>query len=234
MNILTRVKLSNKYDLVVNSLYNDIDGVQKPITDIEGTRALLTTDGTSWELVDGAWLQIESDVDAVIKENAYTFIMSVCDSIHNNFTKAGKYFTDVLLSKNDNDNNIVISDLSSRPDLKVDDFLILACDTNAYLSKVVAITDNTLTIDNTGLDIRITGDKENVCLVLVTFPPQFLGTVLDMLGYDMFIRESKEKRQEKLGNYTYTNFEPTLYYGDISSFPKRFTDVIKYWQNVFI
>ena len=54
MNILTRVKLSNKYDLVVNSLYNDIDAVQKPITDIEGTRALLTTDCTRWESVDGA------------------------------------------------------------------------------------------------------------------------------------------------------------------------------------
>lgn len=232
MNILTRVKLSNKYDLVVNSLYNDIDGEQKPITDIEGTRALLTTNGTSWELVNGAWLQIESDVDAVIKENAYTFIMSVCDSIHNNFTKTGKYFTDVLLSKVDD--TVIISDLSSRPDLRVDDFVVLACDTNAYLSKVVAITDNALTIDNTGLDIRITGDKENICLLLVTFPPQFLSITLDMLGYDMFTRDSKEKRQERLGNYTYTNFEPNIYYGDIDAYPKKFMDKIKYWQNVFI
>lgn len=232
MNILTRVKLSNKYDLVVNSLYNDIDGEQKPITDIEGTRALLTTNGTSWELVNGAWLQIESDVDAVIKENAYTFIMSVCDSIHNNFTKTGKYFTDVLLSKVDD--TVIISDLSSRPDLRVDDFVVLACDTNAYLSKVVAITDDTLTIDNMGLDIRITGDKENICLLLVTFPPQFLGVALDMLGYDMFTRDSKEKRQERLGNYTYTNFEPNIYYGDIDAYPKKFMDKIKYWQNVFI
>lgn len=232
MNILTRVKLSNKYDLVVNSLYNDIDGEQKPITDIEGTRALLATNGTSWELVNGAWLQIESDVDAVIKENAYTFIMSVCDSIHNNFTKTGKYFTDVLLSKVDD--TVIISDLSSRPDLRVDDFVVLACDTNAYLSKVVAITDNALTIDNTGLDIRITGDKENICLLLVTFPPQFLSITLDMLGYDMFTRDSKEKRQERLGNYTYTNFEPNIYYGDIDAYPKKFMDKIKYWQNVFI
>lgn len=234
MNILTRVKLSNKYDLVVNNLYNDIGGEQKPITDIEGTRALLTTGGTSWELVNGAWLQIESDVDAVIKENAYTFLMSVCDSIHNNFAKAGKYFADVLLSKNGNDNNVVISDLSSKPDLRVDDFVILACDANAYLSKVVAITDNTLTVDNTGLDIRVTGGKENICLVLVTFPPQFLGVALDMLGYDMFTRDSKEKRQEKLGNYTYTNFDPNIYYGDIDAYPKKFIDKIKYWQNVFI
>ena len=232
MNILTRVKLSNKYDLVVSSLYNDIDGEQKPITDIEGTRALLTTDGTTWELVEGSWVQIESDVDTIIKENVYPFIMTVCDSIHNNFTKWGKYFTDVILSKTDD--NVIISDLSSKPELQVNDFVILACETNAYLSKVVAITDDTLTIDNSGLDIRITGDKENICLILVTFPPQFLGATLDMLGYDMFVRDSKEKRQERLGNYTYTNFEPTLYYGDISAYPKKFIDSVKYWQNVFI
>ena len=232
MNILTRVKLSNKYDLVVNSLYNDIDGVQKPITDIEGTRALLTTNGTTWELVSGDWLQIESDVDSVIKEKVYPFIMSVCDSIHNNFAKSANQYESVTLSKSDD--NIIIGGLDSKPTVIADDFVILATSNNAYLSKVVAASEDSVTIDGTGLDVRVSGETESVCLVLVEFPPQFLGTVLDMLGYDMFVRDSKEKRQERLGNYTYTNFEPTLYYGDISSFPKRFTDVIKYWQNVFI
>lgn len=232
MNILTRVKLSNKYDLVVNNLYNDIDGEQKPITDIEGTRALLTTNGTSWELIDGIWLQIESDIDNVIKEKVYPFIMSICDSIHNNFAKNGTSYSNIVLKESGT--NIVIDELETKPTVQAGDFVVLATSVNAYLSKVISVTDNSVTIDNTGLDIRVTGEPESACLVLVVFPSQFLGTVLDMLGYDLFVRDSKEKRQERLGNYTYTNFEPTLYYGDMSAYPKKFSDNIKYWQNVFI
>lgn len=67
---------------------------------------------------------------------------------------------------------------------------------------------------------------------LVMFPPQFLNAVLDMLGYDLFKREGKEVRTERLGNYTYTNFEPAAYYG-LGTYPQDLEDCIKYWQHVY-
>ena len=66
---------------------------------------------------------------------------------------------------------------------------------------------------------------------LAMFPPQFLDAVLDMLGYDLFKREGKEVRTERLGNYTYTNFEPAAYYG-LGTYPQNLEEGIKYWQHV--
>ena len=67
----------------------------------------------------------------------------------------------------------------------------------------------------------------------MSFPQDFINAAISMLGYDMFIRESKEKNREALGNYTYSNFAPAQYYGD-GEYPKNLQNKIKYWQKIYI
>ena len=96
-NFLLDIKLSglellnNTDTLIVDSLYTekqeDETTVQIPITDIEGTNAILTTDGTSWIYTDGDWEQTDTVVDYKINNSLYPFIMSVNNSIENKFLK---------------------------------------------------------------------------------------------------------------------------------------------------
>ena len=79
--------------------------------------------------------------------------------------------------------------------------------------------------------MRVSGKAETIGLLFVDFPPQFLDNVFAMLAFDLFLREDKEKRQERLGNYTYTNFEPHNYYG-LGSYPTHLEDAVKYFQHI--
>jgi len=104
---------------------------------------------------------------------------------------------------------------------------------NLYLTNVSSISTNTIDIDNNGLDVRISGEEETVGVFFVSFPPDFITMAINMLGFDMFGRDNKEIRQERLGNYTYTNFEPVQYYG-IGTYPSYLENKIKYWQKIHL
>ena len=241
MNALAKIKLlSNKYDLVVESLYNEItddesgETTQEPITDIEGTTALLTTDGTSWEFVDEEWQQIDENIDKTISYSLFPFIMSVCNAIHNPFVKYlySNIYDDVTLVYGENTKEeINITNINDDIDIQADDYIIVKTCTNEYLTQVLEVSDDTIKIDNRGLNMRISGKAETIGLLFVDFPPQFLDNVFAMLAYDLFLREDKEKRQERLGNYTYTNFEPHNYYG-LGSYPTHLEDAVKYFQHI--
>lgn len=231
MNPLARVKLSNNYDIIIDSLERETGS--EPITDIDGATALLLSDGTSWEYIDGEWKQIEIQEDFIIMNSLYSFIASVCNSINNNFTHCGlsALYQNATMSK---ENGIVtISGLLAPPKIQVGDFIIVKDYVNEYLSTVSSKTDSTISFDDTGLDVRISGSPETVGVYFVSFPPQFIDAVLSMLGYDLFQREGKEKRQERLGNYTYTSFEPSQYCG-LGSYPTRLENIIKNWEKIII
>lgn len=270
MNFLARVKLSNYYDLILDNLVHESG--TPPITDIEGTTALLLDDGTSWEFIDGEWQQIDIATDKIIINSFYPFLTSICNSIECDFVKAqlSAVYEDVVLSLEEN-NVVKLSGLSSAPRVKKDDFVVivnyikkyttgdcidwsncwseqvcLASDLygitlpeepitvlNSYMTKVVNLTETTLDVDNNGIDIRITGDEEVVGVFFVSFPPDFMTMAINMLGYDIFNRDDKEKRQERLGNYTYTNFEPIQYYGS-GTYPANLENKIKYWQKIHL
>lgn len=247
MNALAKIKLlSNKYDLIVESLYNVVvdnetnEETKVPITDVEGTTALLMTDGTSWEFVDEDWQQIDENIDKTILYSLFPFIMSVCNSIHNSFIKCSNshVYKNIKLSYYQNKREFInIEQISDEIYVQAEDFAILKTCTNEYLTQVNGIVDTTdektITLDNKGLDIRISGKEQTVGLFFVDFSPQFLDNVYAMLAYDLFAREDKEKRQERLGNYTYTNFEPTNYYG-LGSYPTQLEDAIKYFQVIHV
>lgn len=241
MNALAKIKLlSNKYDLVVESLYNEVtdeesgETTQEPITDVEGTTALLTTDGTSWEFVDEQWQQIDENIDKTILYSLFPFIMSVCNSIHNPFVKChnSHVYKDVTLAYDEETKEkIDITNITDDIDIQADDYIIVKTCTNEYLTQVLEVGDETVKIDNRGLNIRVSGKAENIGLLFVDFPPQFLDNVFAMLAFDLFLRDDKEKRQERLGNYTYTNFEPHNYYG-LGSYPTQLEDAVKYFQHI--
>ena len=248
-NFLIRVKLQNEYDLIVPSLYNIVvdpetqEETQEPITDIEGTTALLLTDGTSWEFLEGEWKQIEQQIDFVIKNSLLPFIMQVCDSIHNHFIRKDRSFLikDGMMIPNTQDSQLLDISGKSKKYFKLffDDFICIETELQMFLTNlrsVVTIDEHSDEIEfsvmNTGLNVRLTEEEENIMVHLVMFPPQFLHSVADMLGYDLFKRESKEVRTERLGNYTYTNFEPMAYYG-LGTYPQEIEDAIKYWQHVY-
>ena len=236
MNSLARVKLSNKYDFVVNSLYEEgtVSGEPKtPITDIEGSTALLLTDGTSWEFLDNAWQQIEIETDKIILTSFYSFITSICNSIQNDFVKCqlSAVYEGITLSSNET--AVTISDLLTPPKVQAGDYVIIRNYVGSTLSVVTATTDTSISIDKTGTDIRISGDVETVGVLFVSLPPDFLDAAIGMLGFDMFLREDKEKRQERLGNYTYTNFEPGQYYG-VGEYPANLQNKVKFWQKIYV
>lgn len=236
MNSLARVKLSNKYDFVVNSLYEEgtPSGQPKvPITDVEGSTALLLTDGTSWELLDDAWQQIEIETDKIILNSFYSFLTSICNSIQNDFVKCqlSAVYEGVTLSAGDE--SVTISGLLTPPKVQVGDYVIIRNYVGSNLSVVTATTDTSVTIDKTGTDIRISGEAETVGILFVSLPPDFLDAAISMLGFDMFLREDKEKRQERLGNYTYTNFEPGQYYG-VGEYPANLQNKVKFWQKIYV
>lgn len=241
MNALAKIKLlSNKYDLVVESLYNEItneesgETTQEPITNIEGTTALLTTDGTSWEFVDEQWQQIDENIDKTILYSLFPFIMSVCNAIHNPFVKChnSHVYKDVTLAYDEETKEkIDIINITDDIYIQAGDYIIVKTCTNEYLTQVLEVGDETVKIDNRGLNIRVSGKAENVGLLFVDFPPQFLDNVFAMLAFDLFLRDDKEKRQERLGNYTYTNFEPHNYYG-LGSYPTQLEDAVKYFQHI--
>lgn len=240
MNYLARVKRSNNYDLIVNSLYEEIideetgETTQQPISDVDGTTALLLTDGTSWELLDRDWCRIDEAVDKLIQYSLYPFIMQVCDSIHTHFIRCDKSqkFEDALLSRNNENETITIGNLDEEEFfVQANDFAYIETELQMLLTQILENSGNGLIYDDKGLYTRITGNNERIIVHLVMFPPQFLTAVLDMLGYDLFKREGKEVRTERLGNYTYTNFEPAAYYG-LGTYPQELEDCIKYWQHV--
>ena len=135
MNALAKIKLlSNKYDLVVESLYNEVtdeesgETTQEPITAIEGTTALLTTDGTSWEFVDEKWQQIDENIDKTILYSLFPFIMSVCNAIHNPFAKClnSHIYKDVILVYGENTKEeINITNINDDIDVQADDYIIV-------------------------------------------------------------------------------------------------------------
>lgn len=236
MNSLARVKLSNNYDLVVNNLYEEgaVSGQPKtPITDVEGTTALLLTDGTSWEFLDNEWKQIEISTDKIILDSFYSFLTSVCNSVQNDFVKCqlSAVYEGVMLSK-END-TITITGLLTPPKVQVGDYVIIRNYVGSNLSVVTKTTDTSISVDATGTDIRISGDTETIGVLFVSLPPDFLDAAISMLGFDMFLREDKEKRQERLGNYTYTNFEPGQYYG-VGEYPTNLQNKIKFWQRIHV
>lgn len=229
MNALTKVKLvSGRYELIVNTL---------PQEDlIDGTTALLTTDGTSYEVVDGDWKQTDEEIDKIIQFSLYPFLLSLCNSISNDFVKCNysQIHKDVTLAKNiDNADYIDINNIAEVIKVQTGDFIRLRTIDNDYLTKVIDVDKATgrVTIDGSGLEIRITGEPQIIGLFFVSFPPSFIDTAYSMLAYDLFDRQDKEKRQERLGNYTYTNFEPVNYYGS-GNYPAYLEDSIKYYQIV--
>lgn len=235
MNSLARVKLSNSYDLVVNNLYEEgtVSGQPKvPITDIEGATALLLTDGTSWEFVENEWQQIELATDQIILNSFYPFLTSVCNSIQNDFVKCqlSAVYENIVLSKAEG--IITVTGLLTPPKVQAGDYVIVRNYAGSNLSVVTATTDTTVSIDAIGTDIRISGDSETVGVLFTSFPPDFMDAAISMLGYDMFLRDDKEKRQERLGNYTYTNFEPGQYYG-VGEYPTNLQNKIKFWQKIY-
>jgi len=235
---LTKIKtLSGRYDLITDKLYSDEDE-QVPITDVEGTTALLTTDGTSWEYVNGNWSQTDENLDTIIAYSIFPFIMSVDNSTYNDFINIcfSKFYDKLVFSKNvDNENFIDITGFTEKPLVQAGDIVRIArCHDKMYLSEVQAATEDSITIDNRGLNIRIVEDAEVTAgICLVEYPPDYIDAVLNMFIFDLFERDDKEKRQERLGNYTYTNFEPTLYYGD-GSYPKYLEETISYWQHIYV
>lgn len=244
MNPLVKIKLANQYDLTVNSLYKQIEDeegqlIDVPITDVEGTTALLITDGTSWEFTDDEWQQIDQSIDFTINNSLLPFLMSLCNSIHNGFTghccikEHDTTILEYVVNEGVVDTTKIKILTENKSIFKVDDFIRIKTCTNEYLTRVLTVTDDYIIVDNSGLNIRVTGEEEWVCRVLVSFPADFLDSAYAMLAYDLFARDSKEKRQERLGNYTYTNFEPIQYYGE-GSYPKYLEDAIKYWQRVYI
>lgn len=238
MNLLLEIKLKNKYDYITESLYKeDEEGELIPITDIEGSTAILLTDGTSWQFADDEWVQIEQDLDTKILNSLYPFISSVCESINNSFVKyeLTQCFKDVVFSYKENTNKkvVVVSNLDKKPFAIGGDFIRIITPTNVYFTRVLANNETNMEIDNVGVNIRITGEEEIMALQFISFPQSFINTVLEMLSYDMFLREAKELRQERLGNYTYTNFESDVYYGD-NAYPKKLVQSIKYWERIFV
>lgn len=233
MNLLYTIKeLSKRYDLPTSTLYKD-EAKTEPITDIEGTTALLTTDGTSWELVDSCWQQIDQDLDMIIQNSIYPFLMSLQNSIENDFPNYcyAKEYESLTFVQNTTSSYLTDIDLGETPVFTVGDFVLIVTCGNKYLTQIMQITDNVISIDNRGLNIRVTGTAEKMGIILVSYPPDFLMAALKMFVFDMFERDDKEKRQERLGNYTYTNFEPTLYYGD-GSYPKELQRIIEYWRYI--
>ena len=270
MNSLAKIKQSNFYDFSVNNLYTDENGLE-PITDVEGSTALLLTDGTSWEFVNGQWTQIDIAVDMVITEGLYSFITSVCNSIKNDFTvlQESSIYQDASLAVVEN--SVVIGNLSTEPLVQAGDYVLVRkyvqkyasgdfvdwsgfwqaersryedlygiilpespiIETNSYLTTVTAISDTSVTVDNKGANIRTKGadTAEIVGVFFVSMPPDAYNTILEMYGYDLFKRGDKEKRQERLGNYTYTNFEPVQYYGT-GNYPSYLDEKIKYYQRL--
>lgn len=239
MNALVKVKPFSRYNLVVESLYKDVldeetqETHQEPITDEEGTTALLLTDGTSWEFVDDQWQQIEESIDKTILYSLFPFLMSTCNSIQNDFIVCcnSRIYKDITLAYNEDDKTIVeINNIADEILVQAGDFVRIKTCANEYLTTVLEISDNQIKIDNRGLDIRVTGKAQNIGIFFTSFPPQFLDAAYAMLAYDLFDREDKEKRQERLGNYTYTNFEPGNYYG-LGSYPTYLEDSIKYFAS---
>lgn len=243
MNFLTKIKSANEYNYIVDSLYKEVIDEEtgetslEPITDIDGDTALLITDGSSWQLTDGVWEQIEQNLDYQINQSLYPFILSVCESIHNCFIKKcmSRFYENAILAYTDiqKKDKVEITNLNEEPIVQDEDFVIIGNCVSNYLTQVTAITNDSIEVKNDGVNIRVTGKEENIKVCFVSFPMSFLMTVLDMLSYDFFHREAKELRQERLGNYTYTNFEPIQYYGE-GSYPKYLEDSLKYWQKVFL
>ena len=240
MNYIARVKRSKEYDFIVDSLYKSEEDPEtgiitlKSITDVEGSTALLSTDGTSWEFVNGDWQRIDEALDKLIEYNINPFIMQVCDSIHTHFIRCDKSqkIKEGMLTKDQQDEHkIIISGLEEKPKVITGDFAYIETDLQFLLTRILATTENQITYDDKGIHTRITGETEPLIVHLVMFPPQFLNAALDMLGYDLFKREGKEVHTERLGNYTYTNFEPKAYYG-LGTYPQDLEDIIKYWQHV--
>ena len=160
--------------------------------------------------------------------------MSVCNAIHNPFVKChnSHIYKDVILVYGENTKEeINITNINDDIDVQADDYIIVKTCTNEYLTQVLEVSDDTIKIDNKGLNMRVSGKAETIGLLFVDFPPQFLDNVFAMLAYDLFLREDKEKRQERLGNYTYTNFEPHNYYG-LGSYPTHLEDAVKYFQHI--
>lgn len=251
MNLLLQVKLSNSsnYDYIVSSLYKEItippetEGEppivsQVPISDIEGSTALLLTDGTSWELNNGEWIKTEENVDYIINNNVLSFLMSVCHSIHRHFVKC-KYAAcerGVLLLPIENDMTKVAITNVSEILVQSGDFVWLKTDVGEYLTQVdsINIDGKSITLNISGYDVRITGKPQNIALCGAYFPADFLAVAIKMFAYDLFDRSGKELKQERLGNYTYTNFSPMEYYGDENSYPKEYINVIKYYQRITV
>ena len=233
MNFLARVKLSNNYDLILNNLQHATG--DPPITEVDGTTVLLLDDGTSWEYLDGEWGRIEEATDLLITVSLYPFLTSICHSIQNDFVKCqlSAVYEDVTLSKDDTQNELTIDGLLTSPKVQAGDFVIIRNYVGSSLTIVKSTTTTSITVDSTGIESRITGAPETVGVLFVSFPPDFLDSAINMMGYDLFKRENKEKRQERLGNYTYTNFEPVQYYG-FGTYPSNIENRVKYWQTVHV
>lgn len=239
MNLLTALKLkSGNYNNVVSSLWKDEEKTI-PVIDVDGEVVLLSTDGTSWEYTngtDGCWVQVDIDIDVQILNSIYPFMMSVSNSIYNDFVNCccSKFYKNVTVTENVDEKEFLDITLNEPPCVREGDFIMVVSCHNKYLTKVMKITGNILTVDNRGLDMRFEPTADNyVGILLVSYPPDYLQVVLDMFAFDLFKREDKEKRQERLGNYTYTNFEPIAYYGS-GSYPKEMQDAIQYWQYIHV
>ena len=232
MNFLTEVKKYNKYDIVCDDLYTE-DEPKVPITDIDGTTALLETDGTSWQLINGEWEQIEVEIDNIIKTNFMPFLMSACHSIHNHFIncKYALHLPNILFSK-DEDGIILETQDDALEFLINNDFIWLSTSTGEYLTYIVdKISDSKVLIYDKGIDIRITGKEECVALCLASFPMGFVSDVAKLMQYDLFEREDKEVKVERLGNYSITNADIGNFYGD-EAYPEQIIKRIKYWQRI--
>lgn len=239
MNLLTKIKsMSNRYDIITPSLWLDEEKT-KPVIDVEGKTVLLETDGTSWQFVNsgvnGCWEQIDTDIDVIILNSIYPFIMSVNNSIYNDFVNCcfSKFYENVTVTKNVENEKYIDINIGQKSKLQEGDFVYIISCSNKYLTVIKKIEENIVTVDNSGLNMRFWENGGCIGLLFVIFPPDYFQTVIDMFVFDLFERADKEKRQERLGNYTYTNFEPVTYYGN-GSYPKQMQEAVQYWQFIHV
>lgn len=238
MNILGQIKiLSGKQYVIASSLWKDSENTI-PVIDTEGVSVLLEEDGTTWQYITNmseCWEQIETDIDERVRNSFYPFIMSVNNSIYNDFVNCclSKFYNDVTVTKNSENENYLDIDIKEPTELRAGDFVYIVSCSNKYLTMVKNVDDTIITVDNAGLNMRFKESRNYLGILFISFPPDYFQGVLDMFAYDLFKREDKEKRQERLGNYTYTNFDPISYYG-AGAYPKELQDAIQYWQYIYL
>ena len=144
MNILGQIKiLSGKQYVIASSLWKDSEKTI-PVIDTEGVSVLLEEYGTTWEYITNTnecWEQTETDIDERVKNSLYPFIMSVNNSIYNDFVNCwlSKFYNDVTVTKNSENENYLDIDIKEPTELRAGDFIYIVSCSNKYLTLVIIV-----------------------------------------------------------------------------------------------